>query len=174
MNSEKTVEELHDKAMELADLGFISKQQGRQREANAYFSQACRYEEKAAIVALEVNLGQPTLGILFRSAATLASDTGDLDKLLLLAKKAISTNLLKEQKNDFLELIWQNRIRLSTLNGEEIDRLIYERKLLKIKRELNSKIKSEHQKRKNPNPLTRRNTKRYTLYHEQKRTLSTL
>ena len=84
MNFEKKIEELHDKAMELADLGFISKKQGKQQEAIAYFSQAYKSEEKAANLAHEIGLGQPTVGILFRSAITLASDASDIGKITVL------------------------------------------------------------------------------------------
>jgi small subunit ribosomal protein S20 len=131
MAFEKQIEELHNTAMELADLGFTNRQQGKQYEANVYFAKACKLEEEAAINAIKHGLGQPTVGILLRSAATLASDIGDVGKILSLTKKAVSTDLYKEQENEFLELIAQNSIKLHSLNEIEIDNLIYKASALK-------------------------------------------
>jgi hypothetical protein len=148
MNFEKLVEDLHDKAMEMADLGFINKHKGQHQEASNYFSQACKYEEKAALLAQENHLGQPTVGILFRSAATLASDYGDIDKMLLLTQKAVATSLLKWQQTEFLELIAHHRIKIHSLDETEINNLIYTRKLSKLRRELSAKTKRDFHKRK--------------------------
>jgi small subunit ribosomal protein S20 len=131
MAFEKQIEELHNTAMELADLGFTNRQQGKQYEANVYFAKACKLEEEAAVNAIKHGLGQPTVGILLRSAATLASDIGDVGKILSLTKKAVSTDLYKEQENEFLELIAQNSIKLHSLNEIEIDNLIYKASALK-------------------------------------------
>lgn len=149
MNFEQIVEELHDKAMELADLGFISKHQGKLQESNTYFSQACKYEEKSANLAQQIGLGQPTIGVLFRSAATLASDTNDIGKMLSLIKKAVTTGLLKGQQNEILELIAQHKIKVNSLDETEINNLIYDWKLSKLRRELSAKSKRDYQKRKN-------------------------
>ena len=174
MNFEKKVEELHDKAMELADLGFISKKQGKQQEAIAYFSQAYKSEEKAANLAYESGLGQPTVGILFRSAITLASDASDIGKILSLIKEAITTGLWKEQQTEILELIAQKRIRLHSLDETEIDNLIYGWKVAKLRRELSSKSKRDHQKRKNGLGISKRNHKTNDSYQFEHQRVTSL
>ena len=126
-----TIEELHDKAMGLSDLGFISQQRGDSSKATSFFSQACKFEAKAALTSAELNIGQPTVGILFRSAGTLAGYVGDISEMLSLTQKAIKTNLLPWQIQEFLELLNDNKIYVESLDEEIINRLIIDNVLSK-------------------------------------------
>jgi hypothetical protein len=170
---ETIVEQLHNKAMEMADSAFISKQEGKEQEANMYFALACKIEGEAAMTASKHGLGQPTVGILFRSAATLASDTGDVDKILSLAQKALTTGLLKEQEEEILELIRHHRIRLHSLDRAEIDNLIYRRKMSKLMK-LGSKTKGNVQKRKHGLPNKKHSRTDATYQGERQKAVSLL
>lgn len=128
-----TIEQLHEKAMEFTDLAIISKQKRQYVEANNHFAQAFKFEEKATNIAIERNIGQPTIGILLRSSATLASDKGDVDKMLHLIRKALLLNVPDEFKNDLKELLSINYLKINELTVGNIDMLISARALKRIK-----------------------------------------
>jgi tetratricopeptide (TPR) repeat protein len=71
------IQELHNKAMELADKADVLKMQGKRDEANRFFRQSLETERKAALAAKEQQVGEPTESVLFRSAASLAYTVGD-------------------------------------------------------------------------------------------------
>lgn len=121
------IEDLHNRAMEFTDLAIISKQRGNNQEALNYFGQAFKYEEKAAIMSISQNIGQPTIGVLLRSAATLAVDKGDLDKMLSLTRKALILNVPQEIKKEFRQLIDNSGIRNIEFSIESIDRILVQR-----------------------------------------------
>jgi tetratricopeptide (TPR) repeat protein len=133
-----TIEQLHDRAMEFTDLAIISKQQAKNQEAINFFSQAFKSEEKALNMAIDLKLGQPTLGILFRSAATLANDKGDIDKMLQIIRKGISLNIPDEFKNDFRQLLEINGIKNIDLTLDNVNAIIVSRSLRKVKRKSES------------------------------------
>ena len=126
------IQQLHDKAMEFTDLAIVSKQKGEIQKANSFFGQAFKFEEKAANMAIERNIGQPTIGILLRSSATLASDKGDIDKLLQLTRKALILNIPEEFKTDFKQLLDSNYLKINELSIGDIDMLITRRALKKF------------------------------------------
>ena len=66
-----SIAELHNKAMELADFGDISKMKGLLEEAVRYYSEAFELERSAAMEAKNDNIGEPSISVLLRSAASL-------------------------------------------------------------------------------------------------------
>ena len=66
------VEELHNKALEIADIAFIHKFNGENDRAIIYFREAFEFERKAAFLAKSEKVGEPSTSILFKSAASLA------------------------------------------------------------------------------------------------------
>jgi hypothetical protein len=66
-----TVRELHDKAMHLAQLALLARQQGKLEEAKDLARQACVLETKAADMIPEDEDSEPTRSILYQSAASL-------------------------------------------------------------------------------------------------------
>ena len=66
------IEELHTRAMELADQADLLKRQGRGDEALSLYKQSLEAEREAAYKAQRQQTGEPTESVLFRSAASLA------------------------------------------------------------------------------------------------------
>ena len=69
-----TIQELHTKAMELADHADLRKREGKHDEAFQLYSQSLEAEKEAAMIAQKLHVGEPTESVLFRSAASLAYD----------------------------------------------------------------------------------------------------
>lgn len=81
------VRELHSEAMRLAQLALIARQHGEYDKAEDIARQAYNYENKAAHLVPEGENSEPTRSILFRSAASLAYQCGELlDAQRLIAK----------------------------------------------------------------------------------------
>jgi hypothetical protein len=66
------IQELHTKAIEIADIAFIKKFNGLLDEAKTLFFQAYELEKEAAYLSKTENIGEPTISVLFKSAASLA------------------------------------------------------------------------------------------------------
>jgi hypothetical protein len=79
----KQIEELHRQAMDLADRA------DRSRDV-ALLRQAFDLERAAAMLALERKVPQPSLGILFRSAASLAAECGLASDAKALVEQALA------------------------------------------------------------------------------------
>ena len=90
MNKSEQVNELHEKAMDIAERGFMAKKQGKLDQAKQLSSQAYEYESKAAILLLNDYEIEPTRSILFKSAACLALDFEDYRQ----AERMIALGLL--------------------------------------------------------------------------------
>lgn len=72
-----TVNELHTKAMDLAEAAFFHSKKGEDILASRYFSQALELEQQAAFMLPLDRASEPSRSILFRSAASLAFNAGD-------------------------------------------------------------------------------------------------
>lgn len=59
-----TIQELHSKAIELADNAFILKFKDNIDAAKVLFEEAFILEKKAALLAKDQNLGEPTISVL--------------------------------------------------------------------------------------------------------------
>lgn len=67
----------HHEAMLKAELAFIRKFHGDENEAHRLFLEALELESKAAFRAFQIQAGEPTVSVLFRSAAALAYHAGE-------------------------------------------------------------------------------------------------
>lgn len=73
------VEQLHNQAMDLAEDAFIAKRKGDGKEAIRLFSEALDFEKKAASFFPPNEESEPTRSILYRSAASIAYNSGDYE-----------------------------------------------------------------------------------------------
>jgi hypothetical protein len=83
-----TIQELHIKAIELADLAFIKRFNGLFDEAKVLFKQAFELEKTAAQASIDEKIGEPSISVLLKSAASLAinaEEFKDAEKLICLA-----------------------------------------------------------------------------------------
>jgi len=80
---------LHSEAMDLAEQAMIARAQGKADAANKHLAEALRKEEKAARLAVQHGVPEPTRTILLKSAAHLAVDAGEIR----LAEQLIGTAL---------------------------------------------------------------------------------
>jgi|GEM_PF-1853033 len=80
MNAEKTrhVRELHEKAMDMAETASVAKLRGNTGEAERLYRQALRYEAGAAGMVPALPSCEPSRSVLYRSAASLALDCGEV------------------------------------------------------------------------------------------------
>ena len=65
------LDELHNKAMELADAGFYANRKGNESEVKRFYQEAFQYEKAAAMLLVNDYKMEPTRSVLFRSAASL-------------------------------------------------------------------------------------------------------
>ena len=66
------IQELHTRAMEIADQADLLKRQGNDDDAYTLFRKSLEAESEAAYAARRQQIGEPTESVLFRSAASLA------------------------------------------------------------------------------------------------------
>ena len=102
-----SLNELHDKSMELAWFALLERDRGNEEAACPLFEQALELE-LAAIDALEEYI-EPTYSVLHRSAATLALDCNELRKAEQLAAKALAQEppeFLADQLREVLEQVY--------------------------------------------------------------------
>jgi lipopolysaccharide/colanic/teichoic acid biosynthesis glycosyltransferase len=69
---QQNVEQLHKKALECFDEASVAEFKGDTSEAQLKYQKALRFEKHAALLAQKKKVGQPTVSILFRSAASIA------------------------------------------------------------------------------------------------------
>lgn len=74
---EMEIQELHTRAMELADQADLQKRLGNADDALHLYEQSLEAERKAAYEAQSNHVGEPTESVLFRSAASLAYSMKD-------------------------------------------------------------------------------------------------
>lgn len=104
---EQKIQELHRKAIDLADKGFLARREGRQSEAATFIRQAFEKELSAAdAVASELQL-EPTRSVLHRSAASLAFQCGELETSERLIHDALSGSPPEEIAEELHDLLTQ-------------------------------------------------------------------
>lgn len=124
-NNIDNISELHDKAMDLAELAFLSKMRGEFDKADDFTKQALLFEIKASDLARVANTPEPTFSILHRSAASLAIDCKEFREAERLIAIALSFNPpteIAEELRDLLEQVYYYRhldIRGVTLTPDE-------------------------------------------------------
>lgn len=95
-------------AMDLADEAMVLSLQGRRDQALAAYRNAWGHETSAAFTAISESLGEPTISVLFRSAATLALDAGETreaERLVAFALSKEPPEEIAEELRDLLEQI---------------------------------------------------------------------
>lgn len=75
-----TINDLHMKAVDLAEEAFLLKKAGNIKEAKNLFIQALEIEERAAFMLPPQKDSEPSRSIIFRSAASLALNSGEYEK----------------------------------------------------------------------------------------------
>lgn len=125
-----TVQELHNKAIEIADYAFIEKFNGSLERSIELFKEAFSYEKEAAFLAKETNIGEPSISVLLKSASSLAINADLLDE----AEKLICLGLYggppieiaEELRNLLEELYFQRHLQLQgiQLNPTELQLVI--------------------------------------------------
>lgn len=107
-----TIQDLHKKALEIVDVAFINNFNGNEDIAIAKFKEALDFEKKAAFLAKQENIGEPSESILFRSAAAIALNA----KEFRIAEKLVAFGLsgdppfeIAEELRNLLEDIHFNR-----------------------------------------------------------------
>ncbi|TLV00489.1 hypothetical protein [Dyadobacter luticola] len=114
------VQELHSKAIAAADIAFVKKFHGRLNEAKELFKEAFALEKAAAHSALKENMGEPTLSVLLKSAASLAincDETKEAEKLICLALSGEPPiEIAEELRNLLEELYFQRHLQLQGIS----------------------------------------------------------
>lgn len=125
-----TVQELHTRAIEIADHAFIEKFGGRLDRASDLFREAFQIEKEAALLAKEENIGEPSISILLKSASSLAINANLLDeaeRLICLALYGCPPfEIAEELRNLLEELYFQRHLQLQgiQLNPTELQLVI--------------------------------------------------
>ena len=112
MSISEQVTELHAKAMTYASAGYLAAMNGNEKSASELRSQAYACERDAALKLLSKTKAEPTRSVLFRSAATLALDCGDLreaERLVAMGLSGDPPHEIAEELRDVLERIYFDR-----------------------------------------------------------------
>jgi hypothetical protein len=104
MNS---VRENHERAMALADDALAVRRQGDEEQATTLFREALDYERRAAERVAPDLTAEPTRSILYRSAASLALECGELREAERLIATALSGNPPEEIADELRDLLQQ-------------------------------------------------------------------
>ncbi|MCK5524038.1 MAG: hypothetical protein KAI83_12975 [Thiomargarita sp.] len=99
MKKSAQVNELHEKAMKMAQAAFVARMQGELENVKQFSYHAFEYERKAAMLLLNDYDVEPTRSVLFRSAASLALNFGDYRE----AERMIALGLLGNPPPEILE-----------------------------------------------------------------------
>ncbi|TAE25960.1 MAG: hypothetical protein EAZ92_11410 [Candidatus Kapaibacterium sp.] len=100
------IQKLHTEAIEYADIAFIKKFQGNFDEAQGYFLKAFELEKEAALTAYKKNIGEPSVSVLLKSAASLAlncSEVVQAEKMICLALSGEPPTEIAEELRNLLE-----------------------------------------------------------------------
>jgi hypothetical protein len=100
----KTVNELHDKAMDLAEFAFVAKLRGNPAKADELFRQAFEYESQAARLVPCDPSYKLTRSVLYRSAATLALDCNKTHEAEQLITEGLAGNPPPEIDQELVDL----------------------------------------------------------------------
>jgi hypothetical protein len=121
-----SIQDLHNNAMELADLAFIEKFNGNADIAKELFKKAFYLEKEAAILSREEEIGEPSISILLKSAASLALNCDELREAEQLVGLALSGEphyeIAEELRNLLEEINFQRHLKLNgvSLSKEEL------------------------------------------------------
>lgn len=117
---------LHRQAMDLAETAAMAKLRGESEQAADLFRQAFEYERSAANLVASDFSAEPTRSILYRSAASLALDHGDVreaERLIATALTGDPPQDIAEELRDLLEQVYFQRhlnLRGWALDADEV------------------------------------------------------
>ncbi|MEI8033757.1 MAG: hypothetical protein WCH05_10505 [Chlorobiaceae bacterium] len=118
----KQVRDLHREAMDYAGRAFIAKRAGEADKAQSLFLHAFKLESDAANLVADDVSNEPTRSVLFRSAATLALDCGDVRAAEQLAARGLVGNPPDDIAEELREVLEQTRFdRHLQLRGVTLD-----------------------------------------------------
>ena len=100
------ISSLHDQAMDIAEAAFDARRRSPE-SARALFRQALELEAKAAMLLADQADYEPTRSVVFRSAASLALNCGDLPQARRLAIQGISGNPPREIADELGDIFQQ-------------------------------------------------------------------
>ena len=103
----KTIKELHEKAMDLAEFAFVAKIRGKLAKAEKLFRQAFESESQAARLVPNNPSSELTRSVLYRSAATLALDCNEFCEAEQLITEGLASNPPSEIEQELRELYEQ-------------------------------------------------------------------
>jgi len=96
---------LHIRAMDIAEEAFIANHKGKEGEAVRLYREAYELEAKAAELLSNMKDLEPTRSVLYRSAASLAMQVGELDEAFRLACEGLAGNPPAEIAEELWEVI---------------------------------------------------------------------
>ncbi|BBL03772.1 MULTISPECIES: hypothetical protein [Pseudomonadati] len=100
------INQLHTQAMDIADAADIAKMRDQLEESSVLYKQAFELERDAAIMAFRSGIGEPSISILLRSAASLALECKlfrECEQLIGLALSGTPPEEIVEELRDMLE-----------------------------------------------------------------------
>lgn len=103
-----TIMEGHHHAMDLADQADRLKRSGQQEDAMKLLAEALEFEKAAALKLIDRNSIEPTRSVLFRSAASLALEIGqvrDAERMIAVALSGDPPPEIAEELRDLLEKV---------------------------------------------------------------------
>ena len=110
-----TVDELHPKAIDLADEAFRLQNKGDDKKAKKLFLEALEFEQKAAFLLPPIQESEPSRSILFRSASSLAHNGGDYETADWLIANGLSgfppSEIKEELKNLYEDVNFMRHLR---------------------------------------------------------------
>jgi hypothetical protein len=102
----RSIKEIHQEAMDLAEEGFVAKKKGDEHNASSSLSKALELEQKAADSMDLIEESEPTRSILYRSAASLAFNIGDFplcDRLIARGLSGFPPPEIEEELKNLFE-----------------------------------------------------------------------
>lgn len=116
---------LHNEAMDIALLGDKALATGDDATAKKHYQEAMEKERDAAFMAEELNNPEPGLSILFRSAASLAFQCGQLREAEKLITHALSGNPTREIAGELRDLLQQIYCSDTFADEEQLSQISY-------------------------------------------------
>jgi hypothetical protein len=129
------IQNLHQQAMDLAELAFTAKLRGDLEQADLLFRQAFEKESSAAMLVASDLSAEPTRSVLHRSAASLAVDCGEIQAADRLIATALSGNPPQEIADELKDLFIRINLRRYferrgiVFDEEKLNSLILEKQL---------------------------------------------
>lgn len=106
-----TIQELHQKAMDLAEQADLARLRGSADQVQGFLRQALSLEAEAAQMVVDDLTAEPTRSVLHRSAASLAMECGELQTAEKLIARALSGTPPLDIEEELKDLFMQINLR---------------------------------------------------------------